>query len=101
MLRNEIIGDLWRGSVGIAGSGLAMISSMHEDIDGIAKTASMILGCLASLAMLFGIWILIKVPERTLASSQSLYRVQNSYLSQNYRILSRGIENGVRVGRRA
>lgn len=55
MLRNEIIGDLWRGSVGIAGSGLAMISSMHEDIDGIAKTASMILGCLASLAMLISL----------------------------------------------
>lgn len=51
MLRNEIIGDLWRGSVGIAGSWLAVISSVHESIDGIAKTAGMILGCLASLAM--------------------------------------------------
>ena len=52
MLRNEIIGDLWRGSVGIAGSWIAVISSMHEEIDSIAKTAGMILGCLASLAML-------------------------------------------------
>ena len=51
MLRNEIIGDLWRGSVGMAGSWLAVISSMHEDIDEIAKTSGMILGCLASLAM--------------------------------------------------
>jgi hypothetical protein len=51
MLRNEIFGDLWRGSVGIAGSWLAVISSVHEDIDNIAKTAGMILGCLASLAM--------------------------------------------------
>ena len=51
MLRNEIFGDLWRGSVGVAGSWLAVISSMHESIDGIAKTAGMILGCLASLAM--------------------------------------------------
>jgi hypothetical protein len=51
MLRNEIIGDLWRGSVGIAGSWIAVISSMHEDIDSIAKTAGMIFGCLASLAM--------------------------------------------------
>ena len=51
MLRNEIFGDLWRGSVGIAGSWVAVISSMHESIDGLAKTAGMILGCLASLAM--------------------------------------------------
>jgi predicted small integral membrane protein len=51
MLRNEIFGDLWRGSVGMAGSLLAVISSTHEDIDSIAKTAGMILGCLASLAM--------------------------------------------------
>jgi len=51
MLRNEIFGDLWRGSVGIAGSWVAVISSVHEDIDSIAKTAGMILGCLASLAM--------------------------------------------------
>jgi hypothetical protein len=51
MLRNEIFGDLWRGSLGMAGSGLAVISSMHEDIDEVAKTAGMILGCLASLAM--------------------------------------------------
>ena len=51
MLRNEIFGDLWRGSVGVAGSWLAVISSVHESIDGIAKTAGMILGCLASLAM--------------------------------------------------
>ena len=51
MLRNEIFGDLWRGSVGVAGSWLAVISSVHENIDGLAKTAGMILGCLASLAM--------------------------------------------------
>jgi predicted small integral membrane protein len=51
MLRNEIFGDLWRGSVGMAGSWLAVMSSMHEDIDEIAKTVGMILGCLASLAM--------------------------------------------------
>jgi len=51
MLRNEIFGDLWRGSVGIAGSWVAVISSVHEEIDSIAKTAGMILGCLASLAM--------------------------------------------------
>lgn len=51
MLRNEIFGDLWRGLVGIAGSWVAVISSMHESIDGLAKTAGMILGCLASLAM--------------------------------------------------
>lgn len=51
MLRNEIFGDLWRGSVGVGGSWLAVISSVHEDIDGLAKTAGMILGCLASLAM--------------------------------------------------
>jgi hypothetical protein len=51
MLRNEIFGDLWRGSVGIAGSWIAVISSVHESIDGLAKTAGMILGCLASLAM--------------------------------------------------
>ena len=51
MLRNEIVGDIWRGSVGLAGSLLAVISSMHEDIDEVAKTAGMILGCLASLAM--------------------------------------------------
>jgi len=51
MLRNEIFGDLWRGSVGMAGSWLAVISSTHENIDALAKTAGMILGCLASLAM--------------------------------------------------
>ena len=51
MLRNEIFGDLWRGSVGVGGSWLAVISSVHENIDGFAKTAGMILGCLASLAM--------------------------------------------------
>jgi len=51
MLRNEIFGDLWRGAVGVAGSGLAVISSVHEDIDSMVKTAGMILGCLASLAM--------------------------------------------------
>jgi hypothetical protein len=51
MLRNEIVGDLWRGSLGMLGSWLAVISSMHEDIDEVAKTAGMILGCLASLAM--------------------------------------------------
>jgi hypothetical protein len=51
MLRNEIFGALWRGSLGLAGSWLAVISSMHEDSDEVAKTAGMILGCLASLAM--------------------------------------------------
>jgi len=55
MLRNEIFGDLWRGSVGIAGSWVAVISSMHEDIDSMAKTIGMILGCLASLAMLISL----------------------------------------------
>jgi hypothetical protein len=55
MLRNEIVGDLWRGSLGMAGSCLAVISSMHEDIDEVAKTAGMILGCLASLAMLISL----------------------------------------------
>jgi len=55
MLRNEIFGDLWRGSVGIAGSWVAVISSVHEDIDSMAKTVGMILGCLASLAMLISL----------------------------------------------
>jgi len=55
MLRNEIFGDVWRGLVGIAGSWVAVISSVHEDIDSIAKTAGMILGCLASLAMLISL----------------------------------------------
>ena len=55
MLRNEIFGDIWRGFIGISGGGLAVISSMHEDIDSIAKTTGMILGCLASLAMLISL----------------------------------------------
>jgi hypothetical protein len=55
LLRNEIFGDLWRGGVGAGGSLLAIISSTHEDIDAMIRTAGFIVGFLSSIAMLISI----------------------------------------------
>jgi hypothetical protein len=55
LLRNEIFGDLWRGGVGAGGSFLAIISSTHENLDAMIRTAGFIVGFLSSLAMLISI----------------------------------------------
>lgn len=55
LLRSEIVGDLWRGCVGAGGSMLAVMSSTHEDIDAMIRTAGFIVGFLSSLAMLVSI----------------------------------------------
>lgn len=55
LLKNEIVGDLWRGCVGAGGSMLAVISSTHEDIDAMIRTAGFIVGFLSSFAMLVSI----------------------------------------------
>jgi hypothetical protein len=55
LLRTEIFGDLWRGATGIAGSGLAVLSTMHEELDGWLRTAGFALGVLVALASFISI----------------------------------------------
>ena len=55
LLRNEIVGDLWRGGVGFLGSTLAVISSTHEEFDNMIHTAAFVVGFLSSVAMLVSI----------------------------------------------
>ena len=55
LLKTEIYGDLWRGATGIAGSGLAVVSTMHEELDGWLRTAGFALGALVALASLISL----------------------------------------------
>lgn len=55
LLRTEIYGDLWRGATGIAGSVLAVISTMHEELDAWLRTAGFALGALVALASLISL----------------------------------------------
>lgn len=49
-LRTQIIGDLWRGATGIAGSSMAVISADHEALDAHLRTAGIVMGLLVGLA---------------------------------------------------
>jgi len=50
ILRNQIIGDLWRGATGIAGSSMAFISADHEALDAGLRTAGIVIGLLVGIA---------------------------------------------------
>jgi len=54
-LKNEIVGDLWRGGVGFLGSTLAVMSSTHKEFDDMIHTAAFVVGFLSSVAMLVSI----------------------------------------------
>lgn len=49
-LRDQIIGDLWRGATGILGSSMAVISADHEALDAHLRTAGIVMGLLVGLA---------------------------------------------------
>jgi hypothetical protein len=55
MLYDQIMGDLWRGATGIAGSMLAIISTTHEELDAWLRTAGFALGALVALASLISL----------------------------------------------
>ena len=50
VLRDQIIGDLWRGATGIAGSSVAFISADHEALDAGLRTAGIVIGLLVGIA---------------------------------------------------
>ena len=49
-LRDQIIGDIWRGATGIAGSSMAFISADHEALDAGLRTAGIVIGLLVGIA---------------------------------------------------
>jgi hypothetical protein len=49
-LRDQIIGDIWRGATGIAGSSMAIISADHEALDAGLRTAGIVIGLLVGIA---------------------------------------------------
>ena len=49
-LRDQIIGDLWRGATGILGSSMAVISADHEALDAHLRTAGIVIGLLVGIA---------------------------------------------------
>lgn len=49
-LRDQIIGDIWRGATGIAGSSMAIISADHEALDAHLRTAGIVIGLLVGIA---------------------------------------------------
>ena len=49
-LRDQIIGDLWRGATGIAGSSMAILSADHEALDAHLRTAGIVIGLLVGIA---------------------------------------------------
>jgi len=50
MLRDQIIGDLWRGATGILGSSMAILSADHEALDAHLRTAGIVIGLLVGIA---------------------------------------------------
>jgi hypothetical protein len=50
MLRDQIIGDIWRGATGILGSSMAVISADHEALDAHLRTAGIVIGLLVGIA---------------------------------------------------
>ena len=50
LLRSQIIGDIWRGATGIAGSSMAILSADHEALDAHLRTAGIVIGLLVGLA---------------------------------------------------
>ena len=85
--------------LGLAVCGVAASQFLDVATNNFSR-AFIVSSSLASVAILFGIWILVKVPERTSASSQSLRRVQALYLTQNCIILACGFDIVVRVAER-
>ena len=63
-LRDQIIGDLWRGATGIAGSSMAFISADHEALDAGLRTAGIVIG------LLVGIASFISLVQRILATQR-------------------------------
>ena len=49
-LRDQIIGDLWRGATGILGSSMAILSADHEALDAHLRTAGIVIGLLVGIA---------------------------------------------------
>ena len=50
MLRDQIIGDLWRGATGLLGSSMAILSADHEALDAHLRTAGIVIGLLVGIA---------------------------------------------------
>jgi hypothetical protein len=50
LLRSQIIGDIWRGATGIAGSSMAILSADHEALDAHLRTAGIVIGLIVGLA---------------------------------------------------
>ena len=63
-LRDQIIGDIWRGATGIAGSSMAFISADHEALDAGLRTAGIVIG------LLVGIASFISLVQRILATQR-------------------------------
>ena len=63
-LRDQIIGDIWRGATGIAGSSMAFISANHEALDAGLRTAGIVIG------LLVGIASFISLVQRILATQR-------------------------------
>jgi len=64
LLRSQIAGDLWRGATGVSGSGFAIISASHAELDNHLRTAGIIIG------LLVGIASLISLVQRILATQR-------------------------------
>jgi len=64
LLRSQIAGDLWRGATGVSGSGFAIISASHAELDNHLRTAGIIVG------LLVGIASLISLVQRILATQR-------------------------------
>ena len=63
-LRDQIIGDIWRGATGIAGSSMAFMSADHEALDAGLRTAGIVIG------LLVGIASFISLVQRILATQR-------------------------------
>ena len=63
-LRDQIIGDLWRGATGIVGSFMAVISADHEALDAHLRTAGIVIG------LLVGIASFVSLVQRILATAR-------------------------------
>lgn len=63
-LRDQIIGDLWRGATGILGSSMAFISADHEALDAGLRTAGIVIG------LLVGIASFVSLVQRILATNR-------------------------------
>ena len=52
---NDMIGDAWRGCIGMFGSTLAVMSAFHEELDIWLRTMGLIVGLAASSLALYSL----------------------------------------------